>query len=298
MQELERQIERIKLWREAFVNDTTGIHKTVQDLLWNYAAFQTTVQIVHLAGERQDEGPTLNQMLFNLMREGYWSSLLLGTRRLLDRGALKGPQGVYSIRSVVNDVKASRDWLNRKIYVESVQGAEYDNQRLRLEMEKELAAAKRPIWGNPELSKSNAAHEYFDQLSGIYPSNRSCNDLIDPAIFDKIEARLASLDKISDHATTHVAHSGNVESRSIKKVLESFDIQNAQATLKQLKEVSTLIGVWFANEGSAGLATFLGDQFEGLDQPVISSSDIQKLEEQWQATDREIAKWHIGAEEL
>lgn len=298
MEKLKGQIERIKRWQEAFRDETTGIRATVQDLLWSYAAFQTTVQIVHLASERQDEGATLNQMLFNLIREGYWSSLLIGARRLLDNHALKGPQGVYSIRSVVSDVRASRSWLNRKIYVENVHEAEYDNKRLRLEMDKELAARKGAVWASRELNNSDAAHRCFDELSGKAPSERSSDDLIDLAVFDRIEARLASLDKLADHATTHLAHSGNLESRRIKKPLEGFGIQEARATLKQLKEVSTLVGVWFANEGSGDLAGFLGDQFEGLDQPIVRSSDMQRLEQHWQAVESEIAEWNISGEEL
>ncbi len=292
MQKLEDQIERIKRWQEAFRDDTTGIHKTVQDLLWNYAAFQTTVQIIHLASERQDEGAALNQMLFNLIREGYWSSLLLGTRRLLDNHALKGPKGVYSIRSVVNDVKGSRGWLNRKIYVEKVHRAEYG------ELDNELASKNGPAWVIRERNKSDAAHRCFDELCGKAPPDRASDDLIDPAIFVRIETRLASLDKITKHVNTHVAHSGNKESRGTGRSLENFDIHEARSTLKQLKEVSTLVGVWFANEGGAGLATFLGDQFEGLDQPIVRSSDIQKLEQHWQAMDSEIAKWKISAEDL
>ncbi len=31
--------ERIARWRDAFRDDTTGIHKTLDDLVWNYAAF-------------------------------------------------------------------------------------------------------------------------------------------------------------------------------------------------------------------------------------------------------------------
>ncbi len=298
MQKLEGQIERIKRWQEAFRDDTTGIHTTVQDLLWNYAAFQTTVQIVHLASERQDEGATLNQMLFNLIHEGYRSSMLLGTRRLLDKHALKGPKGVYSIRSVVNDVKESRGWLNRKIYVENVHGAEYDNKRLRLEMDRDLASGNGPVWESRELIKSDDAHRCFDELCGKAPLDRASDDLVDPAIFVRIEARLASLDKIANYATTHVAHSGNEESRHTGRSFENFNIHEARSTLKQLKEVSTLVGVWFANEGSADLATFLGDQFEGLDQPIVRSSDIQKLEQHWQAMDSEIATWKISAEEL
>lgn len=298
MQRSKQQIERIARWREAFCDDATGIHKTVQDLLWNYAAFRTTVKIVRLANERRGEKAPLNQMLFNLISEGYWSSLLLGTRRLLDKAPLSGPMGVYSIRSVVNDVEASRGWLSRKLYVEKVQHAEYDIEGLRQEEhEKRVAAKGGVVWGNPELIRSDAAHRDFDTLSDVSPSHRSPDDLIDPAIFARIETRLTALDRIAEHVSTHVAHAGNKESR-VNKLLENFDIRDALDTLRQLKEVADLTGVWFANEGGAGLATFLGDQFEGLDQPVVRSAEIEKLEEQWQEMDRDIANWSISAEDL
>ncbi|GLS35035.1 hypothetical protein GCM10010869_06230 [Mesorhizobium tianshanense] len=293
MQRSAQQIERISRWREAFRDDTTGIHKTVQDLLWNYAAFRTTVRIVRLANERREARPPLNQMLFNLISEGYWSSLLLGTRRLLDKAPLNSPKGVYSIRSVVKDVETSRGWITRRIYVEKVLDAQYDLDRLRREEHEKLTAAKGGvIWGDPELMKSEAAHRHFDTLSGVSHLERSPDDLIDPAIFTRIEARLAALDGIAVHVSTHVAHAGNKESR-LNKLLDDFDIRDARKTLKQLKEVADLTGVWFANEGGTGLATYIGDQFEGLDQPVVQKADIADLAEQWRVIDREVANWSI-----
>lgn len=297
MQKLKQQIERIERWREAFCDDTTGIRKSVQDLLWNYAAFQTTVQIVRLASERRDENANLNQMLFNMISEGYWSSLLLGTRRLLDNRALKGESGVYSIRAVVKDIEVCRCWLNRKIYVENVHGAEYDIKRLHQERDEELAATKGPVWGSRELINSENAHRCFDELSGVTPPDRCAGDLIDPTIFAKINARLAGLESIVDHVNTHVAHAGNKESRHAK-TLENFDIRDARTTLKKLKEVSTLIGVWFANESSGDLAISLDDQFDGLDRPIVSSAEIKKLEKHWQIMESEIAGWRVRTEEL
>ncbi|MEF2548648.1 hypothetical protein VQ045_15935, partial [Aurantimonas sp. E1-2-R+4] len=105
------------------------------------------------------------------------------------------------------------------------------------------------------------------------------------------------LDRIAEHVSTHVAHAGNKESR-LNKLLDNFNIRDAMNTLRQLKEVADLTGVWFANEGGAGLATFLGDQFEGLDQPIVTSAEIEKLEAQWQEIDRDIAKWSISTEVL
>ncbi len=52
----------------------------------------------------------------------------------------------------------------------------------------------------------------------------------------------------------------------------------------------------FANEGGAGLATFIGDQFEGLDKALVASTDISSLEDQWRLIDNEIASWAVPIE--
>lgn len=239
----------------------------------------------------------MNQMLFNLIRDGYWSSLLLGARRLLDKHPLKGPQGVNSIRAVVSDVKASRRWLTRRVYVEELHGAEFDSERLHREFLKKIAESDGPVWASREKIRSDAAHTCFDELCGNTPGNRSSDDMIDEAIFTKIEARLSSLDRIADHATTHIAHAGNEESRS-RQPLTGFNLQDARSTLKQLTEVSNLVGVWFANTGIGGLATFQGDQFEGLDQPMVDSTDIQNLSQNWQDISKDISAWSITKDEL
>jgi hypothetical protein len=188
--------------------------------------------------------------------------------------------------------------LTRKIYIEDVLEAQYDLDRLQREQHQELVAAQgRAIWGDPALMISEIAHRHFDFLSGVQPSERGPDDLIDPAIFPRIEARLAGLDTIGDHVSSHLAHAGNSESRQ-GKALEEFDIRDAQKALKELKQIADLTGVWFANEGGAGLATFIGDQFAGLDRPLARSEDLPDLLDQWRAIDREIANWTIEPGDL
>ena len=292
------QTERIAAWKQAFRDETTGIHKTVRDLIWNYAAFRTTIRIVRLGNERREETPRLNQMLFELISDGYWSSLLVGIRRLLDKGPIRGPRGVYSIRSVVNDVAEARTWLTRQKYIEEVLEARYNLGPMREEQHQRLTAAKGAVvWGDPDLFRSEIAHEQFDFLSGVLPSNRRSDDLIDPAVLARIEVRLASLDTIGDHVNSHLAHAGNSESRQ-GRTLANFDIRGAQQALRELKQISDLTGAWFANEGGGGLATFIGDQFEGLDKPLVDSDDIAHLAEHWREIDREVANWSIAPRDL
>ena len=38
--------QHIAAWRDAFRDETTGIHRTIQDLLWNYAASVSAVPVM------------------------------------------------------------------------------------------------------------------------------------------------------------------------------------------------------------------------------------------------------------
>lgn len=287
---------RIKRWREAFVDDVTGIQKTLDDMLWHYAAFRTALRIVALANKRRDSTQPLNEMLFGLIAEGYWSSLFFGIRRLLDGSSgIKGERGVYSLRSVLRDIQACRERITRRVYVEWVCEEQYDVEDLRQLHEQRLQVAAREhraVWVDRRIPNSEYAHLYFDFLSGVPQTGRSAGDLIDVAFFSKIETRLSALDSIADFVGSHLAHAGNNESRH-GKALDNFDIRHARRALRRVKRVADFMGILFANEGGAGLATFIGDQFEGLDRPLVTEADIKDLEDHWHEIDQDIGGWSV-----
>jgi hypothetical protein len=271
---------RIDSWRTAFSDETTGIHKTLDDLTWQYASFRVVIRIVYIANQRQNpERPPLNEMVFDMIAEGYWARLLTAIRRLLDPTAIGGSRGVYSLRSVLKDIKACGPKITRRIYVEAIWEADYDLPALEVAHWKELRqAAGKPIWGDPRLMTSRLAHEHFDFLSGTTAEDRSEDDLMDLRIIERAEARVAKLDSIADHVTVHLAHSGNTTSRE-GKLLDNFGMPEARECLKELKEIADLVGMWFCRASGAGLATFIGDKFEGLDVAMIEPNRSQSLKE-------------------
>lgn len=299
--ERERLKARVKQWRAAFSDDTTGIERTLDDLLWSYACFRTVIKIVSLANQKRvPDRPPLNQMIFDLIADGYWSRLLLGLRRLLDPACIAGKKGVYSVRSVISDIKLCAPKITRRVYVELVWEAKYDLERMeRDEYERLLEGAKTRtvVWGDPDLMRSRMAHDHFDVLSGTDRNARREGDLLAIAILDKAEARLAKLDHIKEHVSSHLAHAGNAESRD-GKLLDQFDIRTARECLKELKQLADLIGMLFTKGGGAGLATFIGDQFAGLDEPLAGPDEIKELEKNWREIDRDIASWSISPSEL
>lgn len=288
---------RIEAWRTAFSDETTGIHRTLDDLIWQYACFRIVIRIVYIANQKRDpDNPPLNQMVFDMIAEGYWARLLIAIRRLLDPTAIGGDRGVYSLRSVIKDIEACAPKINRRIYVEAIWNAEYDLQSLEAAHWEELRK-NTVVWGDPRLTQSRMAHEHFDFLSNTTPQKRSEGDLLDVSFLHKAEARLAKLDSIKDHVTVHLAHAGNTTSRE-GKILDNFGMPQARECLKELKEVSDLLGMWFCRASGAGLATFIGDQFEGLDVPIIETDKIPELEDVWREIDRDVSTWHLDRDQL
>lgn len=289
---------RIERWRDAFCDEVTGIHKTIDDLIWNYAAFRTAIRVVYLANQRDREHSPINQMFFDLISDGYWSHLLLGTRRLLDNDCLKGGRGVNSVRAVLKDVRDCRLKLTRRVYIEIVRECRYDLAALEAERDSTLRQANGKLIGvDRSLTLTRSCHEDFDFLSATAANARSEDDIISEDILNKIEVRLQSLDHIGAHVNTHIAHSGNKESRE-GKLLEDFGIPEARNTLKELKQIADLVGVWFANEGGSGIPSYQANQFAGLARSLVAETDMAELESSWTLIEDDVDTWFIDKEKL
>lgn len=293
MQERDTKLKaRIKNWKEAFSDTTSGIYPTLADLHWKYAAFRTAATIVRHAYENPDRGHHPNRMLFNMIADSYWTGTLLGIRRLLDRGALTGDTGVFSLRSVIRDAEACSGKLTRRVFLEEIAGLPYDYEAIERAEFKYLSSLPpgTAVWGSTEAFASRSRHDQFDFLSGVSAQDRSPRDKIRKEMFDRLEARLIALDRIAKHVSTHIAHAGNSKSRTGWE-LDQFDTGDARSALKELTEVAHLAGGWFAYDGASVLAVAQYDKFEGLDSPLISTEEIEELERNWQTVDEDIASW-------
>lgn len=283
---------RIGNWKEAFSDTTSGIYSTLAELHWKYAAFRTAAAIVRHANDHPGKGHQPNRMLFDMIAECYWTGTLLGVRRLLDRGALTGDKGVFSLRSVIGDVEACSANLTRRVFVEEISGLPYDYEAIE-RAEYEYLRSLPPgtaVWGSTEAFASRTRHEDFDFLSGVSAQDRNPRDKIRKEVFVRLEARLVALDAIAKHVSTHIAHAGNGTSRTGWE-LAQFDTRDARSALKELTEVAHLAGGWFAYDGASVLAVAQYDKFEGLDSPLISREGIEDLERKWETVDADIASW-------
>lgn len=287
--------ERINRWKQAFDTDANAINKALSKMAWDLAAFSCLVEVVRQAPDTDGNGgKRLNGLVLDLVASGFWSTTLQGVRRLTECAALNGPQGVCSLGSLIQDAKAARSQLTRRVFVEDIAGLSYNYERTRDRFWAFVRTKPAgPAWVPPELryESSEQRHSAFDWLSGTTPSASTPDDLIRPEVFDSLEHLLARLGNVVEHVNVQIAHAATEASRA-GRVLEHWGLSDAKAALKDLAQIAEITGEWFCYSGIGSvLPTPQFDQFAHLEQPLFTG-DVKNLREIWDAFNEEAGQWH------
>ncbi|MDI4665038.1 hypothetical protein K9U40_11955 [Xanthobacter autotrophicus] len=287
--------KHIEAWRRAFETEENAVVPTLSAFAWNYAAFTTVVRVVDHAPVDAEGEKQLNGMVLELLRSTFWGSAVLAIRRMVDRGPLIGPKGVNSLAAIVNDARARRGKITRRVFIEEIAGLEYDFEAIDQRHWEHVSSEPpdKALWVpadlNPEPSRNR--HREFDFLSGVAADSRSPADLIQLWVFDRLDARLARLESVADHATIHFAHPATAESQT-GRGLETWGLNDANDAMKLLAETAELVGRWFLYSGIGDVLPHPQyDQFAHLDKPLVAPAVIPQLHAEWEKFSQEAAQW-------
>lgn len=289
-------LERIAEWKRIFDTEENAITKALNRMAWNVAAYSCLVEVVEQAptvgGEKQ-----LNGLLLDMVATGFWSGTMQGIRRLVEKERIRGLRSVCSLGGLIDDIRASRGKLTRRVYVSDIAGLEYNYL---------LTAAAREAYSKDQIQQGNPSfwtplklddeysrkrHAEFDWLSGTTPGTSTPDDLIRNEIFDMLEARLRRSLSVVEHVNVEIAHAATDASRQ-GRVLERWGLSDAKKAIRDLAELANVVGNWFCYSGTGTLVPLPQyDQFEHLDVPLYTG-DRARLQEVWNEFDRESQQWH------
>ncbi len=296
--------ERVDQWRFALEGDDDhAIRRQLHSLAWNVASFRCFVQAVRQHPGAEQGAAPLNTNMFWMLHDGFWATTFLSIRRMVDPSPFTGPRGVFSLRSVLDDIRRHQPQLTRQVFVEVVSGLPYDP----VPVEKAYwdYVFQQPAGGaffvprELDADPIHSRHAQFDVLSGTTPETRRPDDLVRPDVFDRLAARLDRANAIKDHVDTRYAHAATPDSRK-NRGLETWNLGEAEEALANLAQTAELISRWFVYGGMGDvLPTPQFDQFEHLDNPWMPHGDMTPLHESWQAFAELSAQWPmIGDDEL
>ncbi|MBF0572019.1 MAG: hypothetical protein HQL12_09150 [Candidatus Omnitrophica bacterium] len=291
---------RRDLWVACFsLKDRNSIINQVYQMVWNAAVFRLINEARRITPDNPQGHKEINGTLHYFIDECFFDSQLLAVRRLTDGYPLDGERGVFSLLSLLNDMKANASLMRRgNLFL--VEGNEYDyeaieHRALAYGLE-QMKSGQRVIFTPPELDSHpmKLRHEQIDVLSGVKENQRTPNDCIREEIFDRLIKKIKSAtNEIKVYVDKNIAHASTLESRAF------YNAEQVSITLGYLWEAHKIICqvVHFINayilfDGSGGfLATPQYDHLEFIDKSLVSKEGIDALGEVWQEFQKETTQW-------
>lgn len=296
---------RREIWGKCFtLGDRNSIISQAYDMVWKAAVFKMIDLSRKLA---IDKGENLNGMVHEFIDDCFFQSQFLAIRRLIDIDPLEGKRGVFSLRSLLEDMKGNTGLMRREFFF-AVDGLDYDYKSVEERADKyrfeQLQNGKR-IFGLPrdlDASPIVYRHEKIDVLSGVSVNNRTTNDAVRNEIFDFLIKRIESAtEHIGNYVSKNIAHAATPESRKYDKFNEtSITLAHLWEAHKTICEVISFVNTCILFEGNGGfLPVPQFDQFQNIDKPLISSDEIDTLSNEWHDFDKEARSWaNCGIKEL
>lgn len=300
MSGVDQLAQRFELWRLAWNSDDPNcIVGQVVTLVWDAAVYG----LINECRRPTDSGkrPKLNGAVQNFIDRSFAAAQFARMRRLVDDEALqassasasRSDRSVFSIRSIINDMRRCRESLSRRNIFE-LKGFEYSIDEVeRRELDFILAhESGTGILIPPEHCSSRVRdlHELWDRLCGVSPSERSEDDAPRDAVFLRMLSELDKLAPAREWATIYVAHSASRSSREGREASVTFAQldEMTKAVVQVCGAISELI---FDTHMANWLAQPDPGLTEHLDKPWVDETGRQRLEIWWGDYESRVNSW-------
>lgn len=305
-------LEQIKVKRESWIQcfsgkDRNSILNQIYQMVWNAAVFKIINEARRVAPVNAKDQTEINGMLHRFMDRCFFDSQLLAIRRLTDSSPFDGPKGVFSLISLLNDMKANVSLITRENLF-SAEGLEYDYeaiQQRQLVYALEQSKSGKNAYGIPAELVSHSVrlrHEQIDTLSGVEAEQRAPNDAVRNEIFDCLIKKIDDVsENIGLHVNKYIAHSATPESR---KYDNADDIKITLGHLwdvhKVICQVANFTDVYLLSRTNHSfLPVPQYDHFEHIDKPLVSTEGVEVLRKAWHGFHEETDSWGLwGMKEL
>ena len=296
------------LWKKCLSgDDRNSVFNQIHQMIWNAAVFNVINESRKIATADEKGRKEVNGMIHRFIDRCFFDSQFLCIRRLVDPAVLDGARGVFSLLSLLNDMRANTFLITRGNLF-AVDGMEYDYETVQQKelayMDAQLKAGKSSYWLPPELVSHTVRirHEHIDILCGTDPERRSPNNTVCPEIFYYLIKKLKDAsDTIGLHVNKFVAHSASPESR------EESNADDVKITMRHLWDahkvicqVANLIDTHIVSRASHNfLPTPQYNNFQHIDRALVSTEDVKALSDAWHGFQKETDAWSSwGMKEL
>lgn len=297
---LEQFKEKRKQWIHCFSGeDRHSIIKQIYNMVWNAAVFKVVNEARRIATNNGEKQAELNGMLHRFIDRCFFDSQLLAVRRLCDPHPFDGPKGVFSLISLINDMKQYVGLMTRANFFAD-EGLEYDIEVIRQKewqyFQEHTKNGSGALWIPNEVDSHSVEqrHNEIDTLTGINKDQRSPDDTVCTNILDFLIGRIKiSTDNIKLRVDQNVAHAASPQSRQYKDSDEvSLTLNCLWESHKIICQIANFLDIYLLSRASH---TFLPipqyNHLEFIENPLIGSERVGLISNAWHEFHRETDSW-------
>ncbi len=288
------------LWKKCIdIEDRNSVFNQIHSMIWNAAVFNVINNARKIAPVDAKGNREINGMIHRFMDRCFFDSQFLSIRRLADPAPIDGDRGVFSLLSLLNDMKINASLITRRnLFL--VDNMEYDyeaaQQKEAVFMAEQLRAGASSYWLPPELDSHSIRlrHEYIDVLSGVDSGHRSPNDAIRVEVFDYLAKKIKDASEdIGLHVNKFIAHSASPESRDYSNVDDvKITLGHVWGAHKVICQVANFIDVSMISRASHNFLPIPQfNYFKFIDKAIVSSDGVAALSKIWDEFQKETEQW-------
>jgi len=289
-----------EIWKKCFSSqDRNSILNQIYQMVWNAAVFKVINEARRISPLNAKGQTEINGMLHRFMDRCFFDSQFLVIRRLTDSSPFDGPKGVFSLVSLLKDMKAKVSLITRENLF-AIEDLEYDYEAIE---QQELAytleqskSGKNAYWTSFKGSSHDIRlrHGQIDTLCGVGVDQRKPSDTIRVEVFDYLVTKLDDVSEdVNLHVNKYIAHAATPESREHAKADEvSITLGHLWDAHKVICQVANFMDVYLLSRANHSfLPVPQYDHFEHIDKSLVSTEGVEVLSKAWHEFHKETDSW-------
>jgi len=280
-------------WRKCLADkDPNSILHQMLRMIDEAIAFRIIIEARKHTSKNKNGEPKLNILIHRLIDKGFLCVQATAIRRLIDHSPLEGKKGVFSLYSLLEDIKKHIRLFTRE-NIFAAEGLEYDVEAVKSKFYE--YARKQPggrVLNPPscfDWYKLEERHKIIDQLSNVSKENRKPNDTVHKEYLEHLQNYLKEhcqkfieiVNKYIAHAATPVSRKEIIYKDKKDKDIDNVDLGNLWEAQKAICKVARFIDhylLYLDSLPSILVPTYTFDYLEHIDKPLIETDKVQCLD--------------------
>ncbi|MCY2926097.1 MAG: hypothetical protein NT031_11765 [Planctomycetota bacterium] len=274
-------------------DDPHSIRNQISSMIWYAAAFRIVNAARRYAPVDAEGRVQLNDMMHDLINEGFFHSQAMAIRRLFDTRAR-----VWSLDRLLDDMQKNGNLLTRENML-AAEELPYDGEPVKAELDKYCRehrgdGARLGYYPSRlDYHWIETRHKAIDRLCGVSAASRNRHDTVRKSLFTRLKRRREKYAQVLGWVRTQIAHAALPQAREAMEKQGGVNLQLLWDAHKAICGVVCVLAIAVLGDSCAPpLAYPQYDHLQYLDRPLVGPDQMGVLADEWALYQKETESWN------